>query len=968
MLRRKYLKILICLAGFIIWETGVFAQQALQRGLSPAGYPYTVTGTVNPVWPRDTINKVSRFFKGTIVPSLFNDPYGLRFYAASGYPSLPAGTPSSSLMKRPRFLQTPGLYVYDQYKGPFLVKYISFYPVLPAHFPGVFALSPAPSAAYPGGGYLLASNVPGIKNTGINPGGLPSLNNALSVPGGWGGSLPANNLLNTNLPKSGALGAGSLPLTGAGGSGTAPNLVINNVNGDKNQLANTPARFANVRAALTGQALTGYKGINDAISQNFKSIPKASFAANLAIANDVQYNPVALNPGGPKFLDVAGITGTVMVLGVPLNINISNNRASFNGQNPFSAGLFRIGFNPLPGTGLGISPMQQYQQLRNTAFQGFGFTNYVRQTVSNHVTSLQTGAAAGESSPFSKQLKSPDSLQALVMLNQTQLHSKLDSLAVNDKNAHPADTSAKSVADANAVKQANLKRADSLTQVITSIKSQMTANGLDPSKVIQQDNYAKGSTSSSFNSSEAAAALNQKNPENALQSVFSGLKGLRIGSFGTTIPGATDGQGSQLLTGADVRFKMANYPLDAGFGTLSDMNAIKDQNYTASDYTYPKTITYLGVDMPKTAFGKVNVAFVSSFSSELNNIQYGIPTLPGNVVDFTITKAMDFHNFGHISVDVSKSNTLQNSSFMPGSDAVILKKAGADYNLSNNLFQSFSFGFRHDLDIMALGASDNVYFSYSGLGYQNPANSGYSGGSVKAGGDLKKSYYKNKLVFDLISDYDSTPMSYTANQKFLTLLAQLSCKYKVNKDMNMSIKYMTNSTSEQIGSVSNSVYSSDKIEFGENNNYKIAGHQASTNITIAYQSFMQNDSVATTSNQLNFTYVESVAFKTSSLSFTFFYNMEMTASPLLGDMTLADATYQYQVCRKLQLSSGMTYLNNAGYAKQAGIKQTIQLIAKKHFDISASFDWMKNLITPVYADLYPSFRGELNLKYYLKLE
>jgi hypothetical protein len=131
---------------------------------------------------------------------------------------------------------------------------------------------------------------------------------------------------------------------------------------------------------------------------------------------------------------------------------------------------------------------------------------------------------------------------------------------------------------------------------------------------------------------------------------------------------------------------------------------------------------------------------------------------------------------------------------------------------------------------------------------------------------------------------------------------------------------------------------------------------------------MQSDSASSTSNQLNFTAIQSVSFKTSSLAVTVFYNQEMTASPLLGDMFMSDVTYQYRIGKKLQLATGFTYLSNAGYAKQAGIKQTVDLIAKKHFSISASLDWMKNLIEPLYPDLYPSVRGELNIKYYLKLD
>ena len=125
---------------------------------------------------------------------------------------------------------------------------------------------------------------------------------------------------------------------------------------------------------------------------------------------------------------------------------------------------------------------------------------------------------------------------------------------------------------------------------------------------------------------------------------------------------------------------------------------------------------------------------------------------------------------------------------------------------------------------------------------------------------------------------------------------------------------------------------------------------------------------ATGSNLLNLTYVQTLAFKTSALTGTLFYNKEMTSSQLLGNMLTTDVIYQYPLFKRFQLTSGVAYLSNASYAKQIGVKQGLQLIASKHYDVTASMDLMKNLMTPQYADLYPSCRGELTLKYYLKID
>lgn len=450
--------------------------------------------------------------------------------------------------------------------------------------------------------------------------------------------------------------------------------------------------------------------------------------------------------------------------------------------------------------------------------------------------------------------------------------------------------------------------------------------------------------------------------------MFSGIKGLHVGSFGTTLPGATESEQSKLVNGADLTVKMGYYPLTVGYGTLNDMNSMKDAGFQSSVYLFPKNITYIGAEMPRSVFGNVKVSVVSASSGQLNNVQYGVPTLPGNSVAFTVTKALNIENLGHLTFDASKSATLFSKDFAPGGEAVLLRKAGASYDLSNDLFQSLSLGVRHHLDIRDIGASDNVYFNYAGLGYQNPANNGYSGASMKLGGDLKKSFYKNELILDLRGDYSSTPLSYTSNDKFKNYRLELDSRYKVNNRFNLDFKYSANGTSQVEQGASNSVYNAQKLEVGLTDSYKIGPYVSTTRASLADQSFKNTYMSATGSNLVNLTYVQTLAFKTSSLTGTLFYNKEMTSSQLLGNMLTTDMIYQYPLFKRFQLSSGVTYLSNATYAKQIGVKQGLQLIASKHYDITASMDLMKNLMTPQYADLYPSCRGELTLKYYLKID
>ncbi|HWZ16548.1 MAG TPA: hypothetical protein VNW95_15015 [Mucilaginibacter sp.] len=748
----------------------------------------------------------------------------------------------------------------------------------------------------------------------------------------------------------------------------SPSIKLPNLSskGLANQVGGATGQLLKMPGALADKAFGTFKSVNDAVAKNFKALQKPSFSANLTLENDLQYNPVLLVPQGTGFQNVLGVKGSLMILGIPLNLNISNNQAAFNGQNPFGGSLYKLGFSPNMFAGILRNQLQQYTDLKNSAFNGFYFTEYVRQTALEQVQSLEQSAGNLKNTSLSQIINNPEALQGLIGLNQTALTQKLHDLAVQ-KTALAADSSGgQSVRLSDGEKQANLRRADSLAQVITNIKSQLAAKGLDPQKLIVEENYLTGKTSSSFNSSEALSTLSDKKPTNSLQSLLSGIKDLRLGSFGTTLPGAS-GEQSKLMDGANLTVKLGYYPLTVGFGKLDDLNSLKDASYNSSVYVYPQNVSYVGAEMPRSVFGNVKVSVISSYSAQSNNAQYAVPTLPGSAVMFMVSKAMNLPGFGHFSVDVSKSNTLFDNSSQPGSEAILVQKSGANLNTAVNLFQSFAVGFRHSLDIRELNASDNVYFNYSGMGYQNPANNGYAGGALKFGGTVKKKFYKNKLTFDLRTDYSNTPLSYVTNDKWKNYQVQLDSKYQVSNHFNFSLKYLASGTEKATSGTLSSVYDSKKFEVDANNTYKIGKYTTTSRISIANQTFTNTYLSAAGSNLWNFSYLQSIVFKSSSLTGTLFYNKEMATSQLLGDMLTSEVIYQYQFLKKIQLSSGLSYLSNASVAKQAGFKQSVQLMAGKHYDVSASFNYMKNMITPQYAELFPAYRGDLAIKYYFKL-
>ena len=316
-------------------------------------------------------------------------------------------------------------------------------------------------------------------------------------------------------------------------------------------------------------------------------------------------------------------------------------------------------------------------------------------------------------------------------------------------------------------------------------------------------------------------------------------------------------------------------------------------------------------------------------------------------------------------MDLSKSTTLYDNKFEVGSEAILDKMGGLNVNSPSNLFQSLSFAVSHHLDIKDIGASDNLHFSYAGLGYQNPGNNGYSGAQMKLGGNIKKYFYKNKLSLNLRTDFNNMPISYTSNDQWRNYQVQLDGRYLINKTFNINFEYTTNGTNKRVDDIITPVYSFQKIQFDGNATYKIGKDYTVTHLTIGKQDFSNSYVSAGVGSLLMINYTQSLLMNLNSLTVTVFYNKELADVKLIGNMLNSDVSYQYTLLGKVSLSSGLIYLNNSGIANQVGIRQSVQLYATTHFSVDTYLNLNKNLITPRYADLYSTCRAELSLKYNL---
>jgi hypothetical protein len=771
------------------------------------------------------------------------------------------------------------------------------------------------------------------------------------------GSLFANRLL---APiGSGAAGQALWNNNLAPQPGTP--ALMNSLKRPAETLDNAIQPLAAGKNALKNGIKTPPLSISDKIARKMEGIKSSAVAVGVSLENDFRYHPIPGIYTQNKIENVVGLRANLTAFGVPLNINVSNNQAVFNGDNQSAANLYKLGLNPDMFSGLLKNQMQQYTDLKNTAFHGFDFTDYVRQTLSEEVHSVGGQASGLKGSYLNSYLNDGDKLQELIRMSPAELKSKLAAIAVRQSGTMvKGDTALLTPA----LRELDQKKADSVAQVITAMKTQLLKKGIDPEKLLLEENYLNGKSSHAFNSSEQLSALMDKKPANGLQSLLTGVKDFRVGSFGSQVPGATDNEG-RLVNGANLGIKVSGYPLTFGYGKLDDISSLKDAGYQHSVYSAPKNITYIGGEVRRSVFGKVKFSVVSSFSGQ-GAFSRNNPSIPSNAVAFTLTKFLNFGDLGNFAVNVSKSSTLYNNNYQVGSEAVLQQMAGSSNTLNNDLFQSMAVGFNHDLNSTRLNATEHIYFNYGGLGYQNPANNGNSGSTMKFGGSVRKAMYRNKLQLILRTDFRQMPLSYISNDKWKNYQLQFTGRYQVSNKLNFSVKYLSGGTGKVSDGVSVPVYNTRKFELDANDTYKIGKYYSTSHISIGNQSLNNSYVSDFSSNLLNVSYIQSVAFKSSSVTGTLFYNKELSGYKLIGNLLTSDIAYQYQLFKMLQLSSGITYLNNVDIARQLGIRQSLQLLAGKNYDVNAAVDLRKNLITPKNAALYASTRGELLFRYYLK--
>jgi hypothetical protein len=704
---------------------------------------------------------------------------------------------------------------------------------------------------------------------------------------------------------------------------------------------------------------------------------------NLVIENSTLVNGIGQSFKKQPLLNNISLSGQIQVFNFPFALDLSNNSGDFPSIDPIRDALFKVNLDKSQFTQVYQNDIEKVTHFQKMELSGMDVGSYLKKGISDK---LNSGTLIDPSrfQRLNTLLNNKEQLNALLNLNEDQIKEKINDLLSDQKRfaQKKADSVSAKIVGLVPKKEGIKNRADSLlagkkkaadeqvslkkaevTEVIVSLKQKIEENGLDQQRLVLLQKFI--TNKGSLNDLEAVFEheMNQEGKYSQVGKFYSKIKGMQVGSFGQKVPGIMNRE--LLMKGADFVVKTGRGPVNIGIGTNKDIGMPKDAGFSKSLYDAPRLLTYLSIPTTNFAMGRGKLSWVGAFDKRAGDGYNQLNPLPKNNMAFMVSQELNMNNLGRFTVELSKSSTQYKNLSVNETDKLVLNN---DLKMGNyfrdDFLETVSIGFKHGIELKKAGFSGNTFFSYSGLGFQNPGQQGYSNMGMRVGGNVKKSFLKNKLVFNARTDIKNTPMSAeSGGAHWRNYNLQLDSRVKLSKNYNFNLKYAENGVNK-VDAASNAVYSSQKVQVDMNANYKMGTHYGFSRLSVGRQE-MLNPALLTKTGFMTVVYSQNLMMKSISLSGNAFYNKELSGSRILGDMINADVACQYTLLKNLSVSSAVTYLDNENIAKQVGIRQNIQLSMLKNFDVSAFLDLRKNLINPLYPDLFATGRGELSIRYFL---
>lgn len=682
--------------------------------------------------------------------------------------------------------------------------------------------------------------------------------------------------------------------------------------------------------------------------------------SDVSVGNETQYIKTQNPANGKNLLNNVTFSGQLKVYNIPIDLSLANTYTAMRDFRLDQGNLFKFNLPKPTFNQFFKADLDKYRNLRKNILSGQTAESFIRKKIQDKITKNMDLSTAPKLQAY---LNNPQNLRSMVKMDELELKGKLNELTNEIKEQAQ-----------NGGKQLSQHGQDSLTNILTAKKQELfteiqkvqqsiNESGLDAEKLELLEKVAQGKISQRELENFFVSELSKGKDMGFMQKGYARLREFQAGNFGHQLPGSFLNR-DLFLNGFNFSLRTARGPVSIGVSTNRDLNSSKDAGFNSSTYAIPKLYSYLSVPTTNFSFGSGKLSWVGTYDRQFNgNIGFAQNALPRNNMVFTLSQAFNFSKAGTLAFDVSKSSTQYKELAAFGPDQLMIDRNTNGNYFRDDFLQTMSVGLNHSIDSKKLGLRSSVFVNYAGSGFQNPGQQGIGNLNLRFGGNIRKDFFHNKMTLTVRSDFKNMPISATDNSHWSNHNIQLDSRFRISRSANLGLKYIDNGV-DKVSQGTIPVYASKKLQLDLNSNYKLFGQRGFSHVSVAQQEIANPLSLGN-SSLMQFNYVQTVVFKDFSLSGNLFYNRELNANTILGNMLNSDASLQYQLFRGVSMSSGLSYLDNQHLARQAGIKQSIQFMLKKHFDISAYLDIRKNLITPTYPDLFSTNRGEISIHYYL---
>lgn len=640
------------------------------------------------------------------------------------------------------------------------------------------------------------------------------------------------------------------------------------------------------------------------------------------------------------------------VANMPFNISYTN-LAATGYTHYLNGGIFKVSFDHEAYVQQLTGKLNTFYDLKKDLLKDLDMEPVIKGYVDRRIRSIHAEMDSLFNTAPASLLPAGMDVDQLIQLDTAQIKHLL-----TDNNYIPLPPGADTLA-AQATTQVQEAR-NTYLQKILQLKAALDSGEPLKEQMGRYDNIKEQALGFLNRKDNTISNIKQRLPLNALQRLFLHMKTFNIGSFHAATAGST-AVSNLFLRGAAGTFFNKGKSIMAGIGSRFDGVGMKDAAFTENLVAnhFAMQFASLGKGDPGKEHTQLTFLNANSRNNDLRQVVQQF--LPRNSFVGTFAKQVSVGQHGAISGEFSKSATRFNES-VAGPDGYMPANKIAALSFLNDFWQTISAGVNYSDSYDELGLSHKIYVTYSGMGYNNPGAPGAARGSWQYGLQVRHKWKQHNLVTGFKADRKDINTGLAGGWKNQQYAADISWRLKRIGSFTARLLQSSMKSTGQ-GMPANS-FLTRQVTVTSQMNLPIGALPANSMIILGLQ--QMDFTAAGILNRgllINASIMENVVINSNVLSISIFYNHDVKQNALFSDMLNADAGWNYTLLKRIACSSGITYLDNKGVVRQAGIKQTAATNLLPRLNASLYIDCRKNLFNTAMNYLYGTFRSELSLQY-----